>query len=219
MPDPLEMVRQTLRARARSSALTPECLDDDTIAAFADGTLTPATRAAVLPHVAGCARCRTAVASVARALADSGVAREIVRVEGGRRRFYRIALPVAAAAALVLVLAWPRGLQDGVSPHRAPPITTSGAPVPVSPIGMVAGAGLLRWTAVAGADRYRVTLSDAGGRVLYETQLTDTAAALPDSITLVPGRSYMWLVEARIGFDRWSTSRLVEFSIAGPQSP
>jgi hypothetical protein len=160
------------------------------------------------------------VASLARALADSGVAREVERVEGGgRRRFYRIALPVAAAAALLLVLAWPRGLQDGMPPHRALPITTSGAPVPVSPVGTVAVAGVLRWTAVAGADRYRVTLSDAGGRVLYEMQVADTVAALPDSLVLVPGRSYVWLVEARIGFERWSVSRLVEFSVAGPAPP
>lgn len=218
-PDPLELVRQTLRARARSGPLTPDCLDDDTVAALADGTLAAATRAAVLPHVATCPRCRGAVASVARALADTGVAREVAGVEGGRRRFYMIALPVTVAAALLVVLAWPRGLQDGVPPHRAPPITASSAPVLLSPIGTVANAGVLRWTAVAGADRYRVTLSDAGGRVLYETQIADTAAALPDSITLVPGRSYMWLVEARIGFDRWSASRLVEFSIGGPPSP
>lgn len=215
-PDPLELIRQRLRARARTGALTPECLDDDTIAALADGAIAPATRAAVLPHIATCPRCRGAVASVARALADTGVAREVA---GGRRRFYRLALPVAAAAALLLVLAWPRGLQDGAPPHRAPPITASSAPVPLSPIGMVADAGVLRWTGIAAADRYRVTLSDAGGRVLFETQLADTVAALPDSIALVPGRSYMWLVEARIGFERWSTSPLVEFSIAGAAPP
>jgi len=218
-PDPLELVRRTLRARARGSALTPECLDDDTIAALADGTIAPTTRAAAVPHLAGCPRCRNAVASVTRALADSGVAREIVSVEGGRRRFYRIALPVAAAAALLLVLVWPRPVDDGGLPHRAPPITASAAPVPLSPIGTVADAGVLRWTAVAGADRYRVTLSDAGGRVLHEMQVADTVAALPDSLILVPGRSYVWLVEARIGFERWSVSRLVEFSIAGPAPP
>jgi hypothetical protein len=218
-PDPLERVRHALRARARSGAPTPECLDDDTIAALADGTLAPVTRAVVLPHVAGCARCRTAVASVARALADTGVAREVERVDGGRRRFYRIALPVAAAAALLLVLMWPRQVEDGGPLHRAPPITASAVPVPLSPIGTVADAGVLRWTAVAGADRYRVTLSDAGGRVLYEMQVADTVAALPDSLVLVPGRSYVWLVEARIGFDRWSVSRLVEFSVVGPGPP
>jgi hypothetical protein len=83
----------------------------------------------------------------------------------------------------------------------------------------VADATTLLWTAVAGADRYRVTLSDALGGVLYETQLADTVAALPDSIALVSGRSYVWMVEARTGFDRWSTSRLVEFSIGGGAAP
>ncbi len=172
-----------------------------------------------MPHLAGCARCRGTVASVARALADSGVAREVRGIEGGgRRRFYRIALPLAAAAALLLVLALPRQTDDSGPPHRAPPPDAS-TPVPIAPIGVVADASPLVWTAVAGADRYRVTLSDAGGGVLYEVQLTDTVAALPDSIVLVSGRSYVWIVEARTGFDRWSTSRLVEFSIGGGASP
>jgi hypothetical protein len=218
-PDPLELVRRTLRAQARTGALTPECLDDDTVAALAEGALDDAGRAAVLPHLAGCSRCRGAVASVARALADSGVAREVRGVESaGRRRFYRIALPLAAAATLLLVLAWPRQADDGGPPHRDPPADAS-APVPIAPIGVVAEASPLIWTAVAGADRYRVTLSDAGGVVLYEAQLTDTVTALPDSIVLVSGRSYVWIVEARTGFDRWSTSRLVEFSIGGGAAP
>ena len=218
-PDPLELVRRTLRAQARPGPLTPECLDDGTLAALADGTIDPVKREAVLPHLANCPRCRSAVASVARALADSAVAREIEAVGGGgRRRFYRIALPLAAAAVLVLVLAWPRHANDGGPPHRDPPADAS-APVPISPIGVVANAPTLLWTAVVGADRYRVTLSDAAGRVLYDAQLADTVVALPDSIVLVSGRSYVWIVEARTGFDRWSTSRLVEFSIGGGAAP
>ena len=218
-PDSLELARRTLRAQARTGELTPECLDDDTVAALAEGALDSAARAEVLPHLAGCARCRGAVASVARALADSGLAREVRGVEGaGRRRLYRIALPLAAAAALVLVLAWPRQTDDSGPPHRAPP-TDASTPVPIAPIGVVASATPLLWTAVTGADRYRVTLSDAGGRVLYETELADTVTTLPDSIVLVSGRSYVWIVEARTAFDRWSTSRLVEFSIGGGASP
>jgi hypothetical protein len=84
----------------------------------------------------------------------------------------------------------------------------------VAPVGTVANAVALRWTAVAGANRYRITLFDAAGRVLYETRATDTVVALPDSITLMPGRPYLWIVEARVGWDRWSTSELVRFSIA-----
>jgi hypothetical protein len=75
----------------------------------------------------------------------------------------------------------------------------------------------LRWTAVPGADRYRVTLFDADGRVLFETQVPDTIAALADSVSLQAGRPYFWKVEARTGFDRWTGSSLAEFRVGrGP---
>jgi anti-sigma factor RsiW len=196
---------------------TADCLDDDTVAALAEGILDAARRQAVMPHLSRCPRCRAAVASVARALADPGIAREVATIQGIRRRgVYRIALPLAAAAALLLVFAWPRGRESGGHRGQPPAATT---PTPIAPVGVVASASPIQWTAVAGADRYRVTLSDTSGRLLYETRVTDTVVSLPDSIVLVPGRSYVWLVEARTGFDRWSTSRLVEFSIAGPASP
>ena len=196
---------------------TPDCLGDDTIAALAEGTLDDAARAAVLPHLAGCARCRRAVASVAGALADPRVARAVAAIERPQRRLLRIALPVAAAAAVLLVFAWPReaGREPG---HRAPPDATA-LPVPVSPVGVVAEAKALQWTAVRDADRYRVTLSEADGHLLYEAEVSDTVVALPDSITLSPGRAYVWLVEARTAFDRWTTSPLVEFSTAKAAPP
>jgi len=217
--DRFDMVRQVLAARAKTEVPTPHCLDDDIIAALAAGTLDAPARAAALPHVAGCARCRGAVASVARALGDPSVAREVAAAEGaGRRRWWRAGL-AAAAAAVLLLLSWPPGADDrSPPPHRAPPITTAPAPVPVSPVGTVADATILRWTSAPGSDRYRVTLFEAGGQVRYETELADTVALLPDSVVLVPGRPYLWKVEARTGFDRWATSRLVEFSIAQGRS-
>ena len=115
---------------------------------------------------------------------------------------------------VLLLLTWPPADNRGPG-HRAPPPATATTPVPLAPIGPVADAAILRWSAVAGADRYRVTLFDAGGRVVYEARLPDTVAALPDSIVLAPGRTYLWKVEARTGFDRWAASELVEFSIAG----
>lgn len=210
-PDALNLLRSTLGGPGKE---TPECLDNDTIAALAEGSLDATVRAAVLPHLAACARCRGAVASVARALADPSVAREIQAAQGGgRRRRYRVVLPLAAAAAVLLVLAWPQRTDNGGPPHRAPPTTP--APVLVSPIGAVAQASVLQWTSLAGADRYRVTLFEAGGRVVYETELGDTVVPLPDSITLGSNRPYVWMVEARVGFDRWVTSQLARFSIVG----
>lgn len=215
-PDRFDSLRHALRAAATLGPPTADCLDDDTVAALADGSLDAARRQAVLPHLSRCPRCRAAVASVARALADPGIAREVATIHGMRRRVYRIALPLAAAAALLLVFAWPREREGGA--HRGQPPVTS-TPNHIAPVGVVASGSPLQWTAVAGADRYRVTLFDTSGRLLYETQVTDTVVSLPDSIVLVPGRSYVWLVEARTSFDRWWTSRLVEFSIAGPASP
>jgi hypothetical protein len=211
----LDLVRRGLRGDQGPPSATADCLDDDAVAALADGSLDAVTRAAVLPHVAGCGRCRAAVASVLTALADPAVARAVRAVEGASRwtRLSRWGVPAAAAAVAILLLSWPPAYQP--PPHRAPTITAVPAPAPLSPVGEVAAAPLLRWAAVDGADRYRVTLFDAGGGVLYESELGDTLTALPDSVELTPGRRYLWKVEARTDFDRWVGSELVEFSIAG----
>jgi hypothetical protein len=215
--DPFDLLRRALAASDRQLAEppTPDCLDDNTVAALAEGSLDAAARAAAMVHLAGCPRCVTAVASVARALADPRVSREVAGAEGrGRHRFYRIALPMAAAAILI-ILALPRRTGDSGAIHRAPTLTATAAPAPMSPVGVVAEPELLRWASVAGADRYRVTLFDAESRVLYEKELTDTVAAIPDSIRFSAGRPYLWKVEARTGWDRWVASSLVEFHVAG----
>ena len=203
-----------LRTAAPSRwAETPQCLSEAAIAAFVEGVSAGASRETAIAHLASCARCRAVVASVARLAATDAVTRE---APTGRPLWRRWPVPVAAAAAVVLmVLAWPRGANDGSPPHRAPTITAAAAPVPIAPVAAVAEARVLRWSAVPGADRYHVTLFDAGGRVRYETQLADTVAALPDSVALVAGQTYLWSVEARIGWDRWSSSPLTEFSIVG----
>ena len=201
-----------LDTRVRSDAMTAECLDDNIIAGLADGSLDPAVRATVLPHLAACVRCRTVLASVTRALAEPAVARGISAANRGPRRLYRVAVPLAAAAVLLLLLWSPAG-EDGSGHRGGGPVVRT--PVPVSPVGTVAAATVLVWTSVPGADGYRVTLFDAEGRVAYEARATDTLAALPDSLVLVAGRHYLWKVEARTGFDRWITSELVDFSVAG----
>jgi len=213
-PDPLDLLRHRPDASARETA---ECLDDATLAALAEGALGAAARATVLPHLAGCPRCRGVVASVVRSLADRAVAREVAAVEGrGRRGLFRIGLPAAAAAAILLALALPRWVNDTPG-HRGPPLPGAVVPRPLAPLGTVAEASALRWAGVAGVDRYRVILFDAAGRVLYETQLSDTVVTLPDSVALAPGRPYLWRVEARTGWNRWSASELVPFTIAGKQ--
>lgn len=210
-----------LRANAaRAGPAGPDCFDEETIAAVVDGALDPGERRAAIEHLAACARCRSAVASISRLLADDAVA--AASAEGTARRPGRrwgVPLGLAAAAALVLVFAWPRRVDDGLPVHRDPTLTAASTPALVAPVGTIAAAGVLQWRAVTGASRYRLTLFDAQGRVLYETQLADTAAILPDSVAVVSGQSYLWKVEARTGWDRWTTSPLVEFRVAPAARP
>jgi anti-sigma factor RsiW len=213
MPDEsFEELRRVLDTRVRTETPTPDCLQDDLIAALADGSLDPQVRSSVLPHVASCPRCRALVASVARALEDPEVARELTETRGRGRRRYRLTVPLAAAAVLLLLLWSPA---DDRSSHRgAPQPPPATVPVPRSPVGAVAGVNDFRWSLVAGADRYRVTVFDAGGRVMYATEVADTIVPFPDSVALVPGASYLWKVDARTGFDRWTGSELAEFRVA-----
>jgi hypothetical protein len=116
-----------------------------------------------------------------------------------------------------LAIGVPRWLEEG-STHRGPPDAGQSAPKPISPIGTVAAATTLQWASVAGADRYRVILFGADGGVAYENRVTDTTLTLPDSIRLATGQRYLWKVEARTGWDRWSSSDLVQFTIGvGPR--
>ena len=197
----------------------PDCLDEHTVAALADGSLAAESRARALGHVATCALCRRAVASVSEALADGPITREIEIVERRRRRAgsrLLVAAPLAAAATVLLLLWSPA--DDRPPVHRgSPPPAPAIAPVPRSPVGAVAAVDDFRWSLVTGADRYRVTVFDATGNEVYAAEGSDTVIAFPDSIVLVPGAAYLWRVEARTGFDRWTASELAEFRVAAPR--
>ena len=214
------------------------CLDESTLALLADDSGATMATHRQIAHLTRCAHCRRELASLASLLADPQVAREIREFEpvsistpASRRRF---AFPVRgvsalAAAAVVLFLVSPAGERvsrptprhDGVEApsHRAPTITASEAPVPKSPVGDVDAVAAFRWNAVPGADRYRLTLYNDAGHVVYEAQLLDTTLALPDAVVTLPGRSYLWQVEARTGLDRWTSPELIEFRVVAPRAP
>ena len=215
--DRLDRLRGLFHTRETPIA-KPDCLDVHTVAALAESSLDPEARGRALAHVATCALCRRAVASVAEALAAVPITHEIEIVEGRRRRggpILRIAVPLAAAATVLLLLWSPAA--DRFPRHRGPPPPPPATtPIPRSPVGAVAAVNDLRWSHVAGADRYRITVFDATGGVVFAAEASDTVVAFPDSITLVPGASYLWKVDARTGFDRWAASELTEFRVAGP---
>ena len=201
---------------AASDGVSPACLDDETVAAIAEGTIDPSTRDRLVPHLADCARCRTAVASVARALADPDVSREVEALTTRRRGPRWLAWSgVAAAAAVLLVLVVPRESDRESGLHRAPAIASGEVPTPLAPAGTVGAVEELRWTPVVDAARYRVTLFDSNGKVLFEATPNEPSVALPDSVGLSTGIQYLWKVEAQIGPGRSVSSELVSFTLKG----
>ena len=216
-PDPLVPIRYGL-VPPGSAEPSAACLDEDMIAALAEGGLDGDARNSALQHLATCARCRGAVASVARALGDPLVSEAVgsTEVRGGRwvRRAW-MATVVAAAVLVIFVRPGPITNDETAGLHRDPTIQVADAPVPVSPSGVAANPRAFQWTSAAGASQYRLTLFDADGNVIFETRLTDTMVSLPDSIALSAGRQYLWKVEARTRADRAVSSALVPFSTRG----
>lgn len=196
------------------------CLDETDIVQLVDGSLEPEHRAALVAHTASCATCRVSVAALTRLVAEPSVRRELERLQPGRRtvaasrRFRRLAGVAAAAAVVALVM--PQlsrlGNEETAPSHRAGDLSLSAPPVPISPLGVAVGSIPFEWSSTPLADRYEVTLFDDEGSILWQANTTDTIAVLPDSVSLVPGSSYFWRSRARIGFDRWAESELVEFS-------
>ena len=178
-------------------------LESGEVAAYLDNGLAPSARSGVEAHLADCDVCRKEVVDVAR----------LVRARP-RPRWYVPAGAVAAAVAALLLLIPRAGNDRPESPdYREPVITTTVAPVAIAPRGVITAAERFIWSSVPHADRYQVAVFDDTGRVLWETQTTDTATVLPDSIRFKPGASYDWKVKAQTSWNRWLSSDLTEFSI------
>jgi anti-sigma factor RsiW len=179
-------------------------LEPEEVVAYVDGAATGDERRWIESHLATCADCRQEVREIV------GIVRALPGKTSVRRRIW---LPAAAAAAIVLILAWPRhrpGVVMRTGEHRQGVVTTTVAPRPLAPVGSVIRGDTLVWSSVPGADAYAIRLFDASN-MLWEGQTTDTVATLPASVGLRAGATYYWKVEARTGFGRWVASELVEF--------
>ena len=88
--------------------------------------------------------------------------------------------------------------------RNTPPATVlrgSDSPVTlVAPVGEVGSDRATRflWRAVGNADRYQIVVVDTTGTEMYAGETRDTALTLPDSVRLMPGRAYLWWVQARL---------------------
>jgi hypothetical protein len=130
----------------------------------------------------------------------------------------RTAAALAAAAVLAgLLLVRPSKLDEESAPAQRDEATgVEVAPSLQAPAGVVAAVEQFQWSRVPAADLYRITVYEAEGAVVWEVETRDTLITPPDGTEFEPDARYIWQVAARVGFDRWVSSELVDFTISGP---
>lgn len=125
----------------------------------------------------------------------------------------------AIAASLVLVVGTSVLL---MARHRAQDVdVVRGADSPitlVAPVGIVAPprATHFAWRPIALAERYQLVVVDTTGAELYATDTRDTSLALPDSVRLAPGRTYLWWVQATLA-DHSTVTAVTQRMVVAPR--
>ena len=190
----------------------PFHLEDGLLAAYLDARLPAAERAQVDAHLHDCAECRAELVELGR------LRRSLTR--RSRRVGAALGVGVAVAAALLVLIGRP-GQQlvpgDGADTAHRSREEHPVAPRGVAPVGRVARVSELVWVGVPGADRYRVTVFDSVGGLVWAVESSNTTIEVDGSRTFHRGRRYFWKVEARTGFDHWVGSEALEFLVAGRQ--
>ncbi len=199
---------QALAARGAPGART-ECPAPDAILALVRREGDEEPRLSVLDHVMACPACRNefellrtierAGEKAARGEAPAGSA------AGGGAAPGRVVghiawrrwVPLAAAAALVLVVALGPGRRLW-EPH-AETVRGGGAPfalvAPADAAAPSSGAVQFVWRSAPGAERYTLELLTSGGAMVLSRATADTTLALALPAALAPG-DYRWWVSA-----------------------
>lgn len=174
----------------------PDHLSPSELAAFADGRLQATERSRLGTHLDSCDQCREELAEVLK-LVDRVAKAPSVAL--WRRYWKPVTVAVAAGLAAVVVAGLPR-LNEEPSLVRAPGTPADAAPriTAITPAdGTTQGRDSLEfvWHAY-GADSYRFTLLLDDGTPRWTKETTDTSVELPPQLTLEPGRTYFWRVDA-----------------------
>jgi hypothetical protein len=179
-------------------------LEVEQVVSYLENRLHPPERARVEAHLADCAECTTEIAEVRR------LSRPAAQPN---RRVWVYTAAAAAAGLLLAVWAQSDWRRPGAPEFREPANPAAQAPTQLAPIGTDTTPLTFRWSTVPGTDRYRISLFDTEGSVLWESEVPGSTSVLPDSIHLTPGVTYLWRVEVRKGVGRWSATPLTEFRI------
>lgn len=151
---------------------------------------------------------------------ERGVESESTRVLPARIRLPLVA--VAAAIAVLFVGAWILRGSGPTAPELPEPagksVLRGSVVTPEYPLGELTELpSELRWSAVGGADRYRVTLTGVDDEILWTEDVATTRVELPGTLTATMDRAvrYRWNVRALdAGGATVAVSTTVDFRVA-----
>ncbi len=183
-------------------------LDVNMIAQYVDGTLNPERQAQAEAHLAYCADCREDVVAITR----------IVRRRPPWKRWSVIG-PLAAAAALVLLVAQPWRPSTTEEPVlRGDPVEAADRFAALSPSQDDAvsadSAIVFSWSGSGAAASYRISVTDENGDLIWSESTTDTMISLSDNVMLESGKTYFWYVDALLLNGRSATTGVRRFTLA-----
>jgi hypothetical protein len=153
------------------------------VAAYLGRSLSAADRERIETHLSQCDFCRDTVVATQDAVSQS-------------RKPRRIAIAsLAAVAAVAALVITPRftALRD------EPVMRDPAEAVAIHAYDVKATGGsstVLAWSGAASADHYEVTLTDAEGFRIWSGETRDTTIVLPASVSLMPGKAYVWYADA-----------------------
>jgi hypothetical protein len=182
----------------------------EAIAAYLSDALAPPDLAGLEAHLADCRSCRMEVAT----------ARRLLRAPSRKRLRWAVPASAAAAvAAMVFVSLLPDSPFSRGEPVRSGDETGTEAPSirALSPINgdpVDRGGVVFIWEHQTGSPLYRLTLTDGSARVVWTKETSDSTLRLPAEVSLGPGRTYFWLVDALGADGRSLTTRTQRFSTA-----
>jgi hypothetical protein len=189
------------------------CVEPEAILALVLGEAPEADRLATLDHVMSCPACHRDYEYLS-AVEEAGDKTE--RIAGRRTPLWRRALPLAAAASLVLAIGGlmlrDRLRDDGIERGGV------GAIALYAPGEEVAADGPLHfaWKQVPGAGRYVIEVQGPGGETVFSDSTADTTATLDRLGALAAGATYTWSVRTlEQGAEEPASSPIARFRVAG----
>lgn len=221
---------------AAAAESTTGCPDEHRIAGYVDGGLSPPDREQVAAHLADCTHCLELVALLCTtrdaAVGDPAPHESVIgRVQTShtpRPTQRRWTVPSWAAAAAVLMLAVPLGLQlvrvNGQSepangreqPATRTAVSDSGLQIlaPRPDAAVDAKRLSIRWTGIPGSPYYDVRIVTDAGDIVTEHRVNGTTWLVPPEIVLEPGTDYFVHVDAYPQGDKAVSSGHVPFRVA-----